>query len=183
MKERSQSRRSRWFRVAFGVGLVIAAHAFGSGSANAAPIHLSPNQAARIASAATGPARQTTVLAGFTSQQYPAFFKIAAAGRSLTLGAIALNLSCTSGGQVALGDAFTRVPISPNGKLHAAFSIPPTAGSSGETFSGTDTMSARLNRKHTQLAGTWELVVNYSFTNGMSDQCSSGPVRFTATNR
>jgi hypothetical protein len=183
MNGRSQSRGSRWLRVAFVVGVGIAAQAFNSASANAAPIHMTPNQAARIAAAATGPARQTTVLAGFTTQQYPAFFKIAAAGRSLTLGAIALNLSCTSGGQVALGDAFTRVRISPDGKLHAALSIPPTAGSAGETFSGTDTMSARLNRKHTQLVGTWDLIVNYSFTNGMSDQCNSGPVRFTATNR
>jgi hypothetical protein len=40
---------------------------------------------------------------------------------------------------------------------------------------------ARLNRGHAQLSGVWRLQVNYSFTNGMSDQCDSGPVRFAAT--
>ena len=129
----------------------------------------------------TGPGAQTGVLAGFTSQQYPAFFKIADAGRTLTLGAIALNLSCTSGDQVSLGDAFVRLHISANGKIHGAETQAPTAGTNGETYAWTDSLTARLNRKHTQLSGTWELAVNYSFTNGMSDHCASGPVRFIAT--
>ena len=49
------------------------------------------------------------------------------------------------------------------------------------TYSGMDSVTARLGRRHTHVSGTWELKVNYSYTNGMSDRCDSGPVRFTAT--
>jgi len=133
------------------------------------------------AGAREAPASPEIVLAGFTSQQYPAFFKIAAAGRSVTLGAVALEMTCTSGSQFVLQDGFGPVRISPNGGFHAAVSIPPTAGSSGVTYSGTDSVTARLGRRHTEVSGRWELTVNYSYTNGMSDRCDSGPVRFTAT--
>ena len=44
-----------------------------------------------------------------------------------------------------------------------------------------DALAARLNPKHSQLTGTWQLAANFSFADGTSDQCDSGPVRFTAT--
>ncbi len=134
-----------------------------------------------VAVASDAPATPSIVLAGFTSQQYPTFFKIAAAGRSVTLGAVALEMTCTSGAQFVLPDGFGPVRISPSGAFHADVSIPPTAGSSGVTYSGMDSVTARLGRRHTHVSGTWELKVNYSYTNGMSDRCDSGPVRFTAT--
>jgi hypothetical protein len=119
-------------------------------------------------------------LAGFSSQEYPAFFKIAA-GRALTIGAIALDMSCTSGDEFVFHDAFVRVRIKPNGRMHASVIIPPTAGSNGQTVSGSDSLTARLGSLHTELSGIWRLQLNYSFTNGMSDRCDSGPVRFVAT--
>jgi hypothetical protein len=134
-----------------------------------------------IAVARDAPATPDIVLAGFTSQQYPAFFKVAAGGRVLTRGAIALEMTCTSGAQFVLQDGFGPVRISPSGGFHAAVSIPATAGSSGVTYSGMDSVTARLGRRRTHVSGTWELKVNYSYTNGMSDRCDSGPVRFTAT--
>jgi hypothetical protein len=127
------------------------------------------------------PATSDVVLAGFTSQQYPAFFKITAPGRWLTIGAIALEMTCTSGAQFVLQDAVGPVQVGSNGRVHVGARIPPTAGSSGTTFSGTDSLTARLGRRHTRVSGTWELKVNYSYVNGMSDQCDSGPVRFAAT--
>ena len=155
---------SKWLRVAFAVAVVVAVHAFG-GSAQAAPID----------------GQKGIVLAGFTSQQYPAFFKVSANARTLTASGIALDMTCTSGSQFVLQDGFARVRISPSGKLHVSVSIPSTAGSNGDTYSGTDSVTAKLGARHTQLSGTWRLQVNYSFTNGMSDQCDSGPVRFSAT--
>jgi hypothetical protein len=168
-------RRARWIGVGFAVA--IAAQTFG-GIAQAASIDASPTVAARIA---TAPDLPGVVLAGFTSQQYPTFFKISGDGRTLTVGAIALQMTCTSGAQFVLEDAFGPVLIGPNGHLRAGISIPPTAGSGGATFSGTDSLTARLGRRRTHVSGTWHLKVNYSYANGMSDACDSGPVRFTAT--
>ncbi len=162
--------RGSWakrLRIGLALVVVIGAHALNGGQADAATID--------------APVTSGIVLAGVTSQQYPAFFKISADARTLTLGSIAISMNCTSGDQFVLGDGFSRVRISPSGKLHATLSIPPTAGSSGASYSGTDSLTAHLGRRHSQLSGMWRLHVNYTFTNGMSDQCDSGPVRFTAT--
>jgi hypothetical protein len=167
MDGQNRGRRAKRLRMGLALAVVIGAHALDGGQAQAATTD---------ASAAPG-----IVLAGLTSQQYPTFFKISADARTLTLGSIAISMNCTSGDQFVLEDAFARVSIKPNGRLHATFSQPPTAASSGVTYSGTDSLTARLGRRHTQLSGTWRLRVNYTFTNGMSDRCDSGPVRFTAT--
>jgi len=152
--------------VAFAVTMAVAAVAAVAGVGSAA---------AREAAA------PDIVLAGFTSQQYPAFFKIATPGRALTIGAIALDMSCTSGAEFVFHDAFGPVRIKPNGRMRASVVIPPTAESSGQTVSGSDSLRARLGSRHTELSGVWRLQLNYSFTNGMSDRCDSGPVRFVAT--
>ncbi len=171
---------ARWIRAGFVVTAAIAALALG-GSAEAASIAPRPAGTPGILAAHDASAAPGVVLAGITSQNLPAFFKIAGDGRTLTVAAIALSMNCTSGAQFVLPDDFVRVGISKNGRLHAAYSQPPTAGTGGETYTWTDAVTARVNRRHTQLSGVWQLSVNYSFTNGMSDQCGSGPVRFAAT--
>ncbi len=181
MNAQNRGRRAKWLRTGLAVAVVIGAHALDGGQANAATIRPAPFGPARIAATRDASAAPGIVLAGFTSQQYPAFFKISANARTLTLSGIALSMNCSSGAQFVLQDDFARVRIGPAGKLHATFSIPPTAGSSGETYSGTDSLTAHLSRKHSQLSGTWQLRVNYTFTSGMSDECDSGPVRFAAT--
>ena len=179
MKEASQRSRARWLRVALGVGVVVVAHALGGGSAQAASMGSSVFGTSRIGAAQDASA-PGIVLAGLSSQKYPAFFKLSGDGKMLTIGAIALDLHCTSGAEFVVEDAFARVPVHPNGRMRARFSIPSTAGSNGEIVTGTDSFTARVNRKLSALSGSWQLHVSYSFTNGMSDQCGSGPVRFTA---
>lgn len=180
MKGRIQSRRAKWLRVAFVVTVAIAAHAMNGSSAQAATIGSTPFAAARIAAAGVGSVPQTIVLAGFTSQRYPGFFKVSGDGRMLLGGGIAISMTCTSGGTLVVTDAFSRVPIHPDGSLHAAYSSP-TIVTNGITSQGTDSVTARLNRKHSQLTGTWQLAVNYGFADGTSDHCDSGPVRFKFT--
>jgi hypothetical protein len=180
MKGRIQGRRAKWLRVAFAVAVGITAHALNGGSAQAATIDSTSFGAARIAAAGDASAPQTIVLAGFTSQRYPGFFKISGDGRMLLGGAIAISMTCTSGDTVVVTDAFARVRIHADGRLHAAYSSP-TFVTNGTTYQGTDAMTATLNPKHSQLTGTWRLAVNYGFADGTSDQCASGPVRFKLT--
>ena len=163
MKGRIQGRRAKWLRVGFAVSLLIAAHALHSGSAEAATS-----------------APQPVLLVSSTSQNFPAWFRISADGRKLTVAEIAVSMTCTSGAQFVVADDFAHVAISKNGTLHGTYSQPPTAGSSGETYPWADSITARLNHRHTRLSGVWRLSINASYTNGMSDQCTSGPVRFTA---
>jgi hypothetical protein len=171
MKGRNRRRRSVWLRLALGVAVTVAAHAVDGGSA----------KAATISAAADAPAPSATVLAGFTSQEYPAFFKLADDGRKVSLAGIALEMTCTSGDQWVLQDAFIGIRISPNGRLHASSTEAPTSDADGSTQSASDSLSARLNRSKTQLSGVWQLTVHYTYTDGASDACDSGPVRFSAT--
>jgi hypothetical protein len=180
MNGRTHGRRARWLRVGLAVAATIVVHALGGGSAQAATIGMGSVGTQRIATARDAAATPGIVLVGFTSQHLPSFFKVADAGRSLTVGAIALGLTCTSGAQFVVPDALGRIRIRPNGRLHDAVAVPPTAGSNGETVSATDSLTARLNGRHSQLSGIWRLRMNFSFTNGMSDRCDSGPVRFSA---
>lgn len=175
----NRGRRTRWIRVGFAVTAVIAAHALNGGSADAASVSPQSHGAARIHLAQDSPATPGTTLAAITSQNLPAWFKVSSDGRMLRAAAIAVTVNCTSGAQFVLPDSFVRVSISKNGRLHGTYSQPPTADSAGDTYTWTDSITARLNHRHTQLSGVWQLSVNYSFTNGMSDQCASGPVRFT----
>jgi hypothetical protein len=181
MKGRIQGLRAKWIRVGLVVAALIASHALHNGSAEAATTAPQPHGGAHILAAHDAPASPGILLATITSQSLPAWFKVSGDGRTLTVAAIAVNMNCTSGAQFVLPDGFVRVAISKSGTLHANYSQPPTAGSAGETYTLTDSITARLNHRHTRLSGVWHLSVNYSFTNGMSDQCESGPVRFVAT--
>jgi hypothetical protein len=152
-----------WLGLVLASGLSMGAFALQSGPAEAAPV------------ATPG------ALVGVTTQAYPSFFRISPNGKTLQTGVIALGMSCTSGGTFTTPDDFGHIRIAPNGKLHAGISIPPTAISGGGTYSGTDSMSAQLNRKRTEITGVWELQLSYTFADGTTDQCDSGPVRFADT--
>jgi hypothetical protein len=136
--------------------------------------------AAAASSAARVPVAPTT-LAGLTSQHMPSFFKLSKSGERLVLGSVALNLTCASGGQFAVEDEFTNVPIKPNGALSSDWAAPPTKSSDGYTSGGTGTIEARLSHNRLRLTGTWRVQQTFISPTGQSDQCDSGPVRFTAT--
>jgi hypothetical protein len=118
------------------------------------------------------------VLAGFTSQSFPSFAKISADGRTLEVGASALDMKCTSGIERVVPDEFARVPIRANGRVHTTFTTPPTAGPNGTTYRVTDSLTARLGPRRTELSGIWRLQMQFTGSGGESMHCDSGPVRF-----
>jgi hypothetical protein len=162
MNARSRTGHARWWlRLALASGLSAGVLALGTVPAQAAPVG------------------STTVLVGVTTQSYPSFFRISANGKTVKASVIALGLTCASGATFAVPDEFSHVHIGPTGHLAAELSLPPTAVSGGGTLSGTDSMSAKLNRKRTEVSGVWELQLFYTFADGTTDQCDSGPVHFT----
>ena len=94
----------------------------------------------------------------------------------------ALGLGCMSGGQFTLPDFVSHIRIAPDGRAHIAVNLPATSISGGGSYSGTDSMTVKLNRKRTQLTGVWQMHLYYTFADGTPDQCESGPVRFTDAN-
>ena len=152
--------RRWWLRLAVAGLLTPGALVLGSVPAEAAPV---------------GP---ETVLAGGTSQGLPSFFKISANGQTVKIGAIALEMSCASGASFTAPDTVGRIRIGPKGNIRSNVNIPPTALSSGGTYSGSDAMTAFVGPRRSRIAGVWQLRLSYSFPDGTTDQCYSGPVRF-----
>ncbi len=160
----ARSRRSQarcWLRLALASGLAIGALALHGVPAEAAPV---------------GP---ETVLTGQTSQGFPSYFRISPSGRTVDTDRIALRMSCVSGAVLTVPDFFTHLRISATGRTHIIVNVPVTGLVGGGTYSGTDAMNARLNRKRTRITGVWQLHLSYTFSDGTADQCDSGPVRFT----
>ncbi|HTP19446.1 MAG TPA: hypothetical protein VMJ65_07575 [Solirubrobacteraceae bacterium] len=158
--------RSWWLRLALASGMTV-------GALGALALHSPPAEAM--------PDGPTTVLVGVTTQSYPSFFRISANGKTVKASVIGLGMSCTSGATFGTPDEFAHIRIGPNGNLHAGLNIPPTAVSGGATYTGTDSLSARLNRQRTEVTGVWELQLSYTFADGTTDRCDSGPVRFVDT--
>jgi hypothetical protein len=167
MTGQSWGPRRKWLQAALVIGVAVASHALGAGSAEAA-------------TADGGSAAKDVVLAGFTAQHFPVFFKVSPDGRTVLVDGIALSMTCASGGALVWHDSFGRLPVHANGKVHASFASP-TIVSGGTQSSVDDALTARLNPKHSQLTGTWHLATHFTFADGTTDQCDSGPVAFSAT--
>lgn len=179
MTGQSRGRRAKWLRVAFVVSAAIALHAL-VGSAQAAAVDGRTLATARVAAVGGGGSPAWRTLAGFTSQHFPVFFKVSNDGKMVLAGGIGISMTCTSGGTVVWPDAFARVPIHPDGRLQANYASP-TILTNGTASSMSDALTARLNPKHSQLSGTWQLSANFTFPDGTTDHCDSGPVSFSAT--
>jgi hypothetical protein len=161
MNVRSRAGHARWWlRLALASGLTVGVFALHSLPADAAP------------------SGSQTVLAGLSSQGYPSFFEISSNARTLRLGAIALDIKCTSGTEFVLEDQDVRIPITRSGKLRADFAQAPTPVSGGSTVGGVDSLNATLNRQDTKLTGTWRLQQTIISASGQTDQCDSGLVQF-----
>ena len=78
-------------RIALAVAGLLTANALGDPSAKAASTGPQSFGAARIATVRDASAAPAITLAGFTSQDYPAFFKFSSNARTLTLAGIALT--------------------------------------------------------------------------------------------
>lgn len=158
---------SKWLRAVFVITAAIVVHALGGGSAQAA-------------TPAGAPATHDIVLAGFTAQHYPVFFKVSSDGKAVLSDGIAISMTCASGGTLVWDDTFGHMPVHANGKVRAMYASP-TILTNGTASTVTDALTARLNPKDARLSGTWELSASFTFSDGTSDHCDSGPVAFSAT--
>jgi hypothetical protein len=118
------------------------------------------------------------VLGGITDQGWPVVFAISKNEKQV-VGAIAgMALSCASGQQFSLEDAWPKLRIGPGGAVHARAVIPPTSAGSGVSITGgSHSMNGKLNRKTGDFSGVWHLQLSFRTSNG-TDSCDSGAVAF-----
>lgn len=165
-----------WVRFVQATGLAVIALATTSAPAVSARELFLQRPVATAASVQDG----TSVFAGFTSQHWPSFFRISKNSKRLVIASAALDMKCVSGNQFTIWFEFVGVPIA-HGKLHARYTMPSTSVAGGATVSGTSSLTARLDRPHSILSGTWRVYLTYVAATGPTDQCDSGLVRFTVS--
>lgn len=112
------------------------------------------------------------IIGGLTKQGWPVILAISKNGRAATLVEAGLDMTCSAGDQFSTQDGFLRLFIRPDGRIHATQAI----GPSGSLLGGRHSLTGRLNRRAARFAGTWELHVNFSMSNGQVDSCDSGSV-------
>lgn len=118
------------------------------------------------------------VLGGITAQGWPVVFDISKNERQVVGAISGMALSCTSGQQVSLEDAWAKLSISPGGAVHVSAAITPASVGAGVSITGgSHSMNGRLNRRTGDFKGIWHLQVDFSTSSG-TDSCDSGLVTF-----
>ena len=124
-----------------------------------------------------GPTNGPMALGGFTSQGWPVVFELGRGGKMVTVVGVGLDVTCTSGDQFSLEDAWQLLDIPKNGKLHTTEQIPAV----GDLTGGSHSLTGRFDRQRSTFRGVWSLQLNYQFADGTTDHCQSGKVKLIAT--
>jgi hypothetical protein len=119
-------------------------------------------------------------LGGFSSQNWPLVVALSGNEKQVSKVATGLMMRCTSGNSFPLEDGWTQLAIGRDGTTHGSMTVPPMSGASASISGGSDSLTAKLDRMHATMAGTWRLQLNFTMSGGQTDQCDSGVVRFTA---
>jgi hypothetical protein len=144
-----------------------------------AAAHASLARAGTVTKPAASPA-DGRALGGFTSQGWPVVVEVSSSGKQLGLVGTTLGMSCTSGVEFPLYDGWRHLAVGSAGKVHVAFTVPPSPGSPVSITGGTDSFSGTLDRRRATFVGSWDLQLSYSMSDGTTDQCDSGQVTLRA---
>lgn len=174
----------KWRRFRRVLGVVLTAMATAGPTVSARGLADQDSVPARAATAGTNAQAVAVpaagrVLGGFTSQGWPIVVEISKNGKGIPLVGAGLEMRCASGNRYPLEDGWEQLPISTSGKVHAAVTIPPSAGSSVSLTGGSDSLTGRVNRQRSTFSGVWQLHLTFGESSGQSDHCDSGRVTFT----
>ena len=118
------------------------------------------------------------VLAGMTSQGWPALLEVSNDGRQIQQAIAAIDLTCTSGDAFAIPDPWVAVPIAPRGTFKATFHD--TFVEEGISIEISDSISGKFNRKRTKVSTKSRLQITFRGADGSVDSCDSGNVSLRA---
>jgi hypothetical protein len=116
------------------------------------------------------------VLGGISAQGWPVVMAISKNDNQVVGTLAGIVLSCNSGQQFTIEDAWSKLRIGTGGAVHAGSAIHPPPSSSGVSVTGgSHSLNGKLNRRTGDFSGVWHLQVNFSTSSG-PDQCDSGNV-------
>jgi hypothetical protein len=180
-------RRSRWVRLLL-IAALVAVKLAVPGASKAAPLTWAPAaQAADVTNnvasqtAGQGLPKSNAALGGFTEQGWPVVLEVNHGGNRVAVAATGLDLTCSSGDQFSVEDAFARVRVASNGTVRASEQFAPRSGTSVSLMGGSHSLTGRLDRQHSTFRGVWREHLMLKLADGTTDDCHSGPVSLIAT--
>jgi hypothetical protein len=118
------------------------------------------------------------VLGGLTAQGWPVVMAISKNEKQVVGTIAGIVLSCSSGQQFPIEDAWSKLHIGPGGAVHTSAAIHPSPVSSGTAITGgSRSMRGQLDRRTGNFAGVWHVQLSFTTSSG-PDQCDSGDVAF-----
>lgn len=113
----------------------------------------------------------------FSSADFAMVFKLSARGLDSTRGAF--ELKCSKGGYRFVNDGWVRMPISRRGKFGQTINNDEQKFSDGSPYKVSSTIAGTVSRSGRKLSGTWTVRWEIPEADGVTDVCTSGPVRFS----
>jgi hypothetical protein len=173
----------RWRRVRRALTLALVALAAATPGAGA--IGLSADTPTQVRSDAAhellpDAAARGKVLGGFTSQGWPVVIQMTPNGKRIEMVVTGLMMTCTSGDQVPMEDAWVTLPIRSRGRVNVAETVNPSASSPSSFAGATHSLSGKFNHARTSFTGRWHLHIAFTETSGQRVDCDSGQVGVSA---
>jgi hypothetical protein len=118
------------------------------------------------------------ILGGLTAQGWPVVLAVSKNEKQVVGTVAGIVLSCSSGQQFPIEDAWARLRIGPAGTVRTSAVIHTSGTSSGTAITGgSHSMQGKLNRKTGDFSGVWHVALSFTTSSG-PDQCDSGNVAF-----
>lgn len=183
----SLARLWRWLYVraiALGLSLVLLACYLVGGPAKTearptAAAHAPAAQGAAFVSAARPPLLGSGQFGGLTSKGWPVVLRVSRRGDRVRRAVAGIEFNCTSGASFAVNDEWRALPIR---RRHFGDSVTGTTTGAGLVYQHTSTISGRMNRKGSRIAGTWRnTMVERNALGAVQDTCDTGRLRFTVS--
>jgi hypothetical protein len=127
---------------------------------------------------AQGLPKSMVALGGFTSQRWPVVLEVARGARRIPVAATGLDLTCSSGEQFPVEDAFGQLAVDKSGRVDEADMIPPQGS---DFLGGSHSLTGHLDRRRATFQGVWQLQLMFKAPDGSTDTCRSGAVALFAT--
>lgn len=118
---------------------------------------------------------------GLTSQDFPVIVEVNGIRRKMVRTAIAIRLTCTSGGFITIPDSYVRLSISKKGKFRTSFGPETRRNDDGTTTDIEGSVSGAFNSRRTKVSGKWSFkATDHDASGAITDTCDSGSVAWSA---
>jgi hypothetical protein len=121
------------------------------------------------------------VFGGVSAQDFPVVIETSKNGRKIVDSAIAIRLTCTSGGSVVLPDRYRNLSVSKKGKFSASFGPMTSRNDDGTTTDFEGSVSGTFNKPRTKVSGKWTFKgTDHDAAGAVTETCEAANVSWSA---